>query len=556
MAYLVYEYGCLPPVKGRAIAAEQMLRRNRLWNSLVEVERTYRRGLAAILRDEEGERGLAAARERLAALRSEIRARRQVERKRNVDVADLQEQIGHAKIELMEAIVAAREQRRERIAASKRSLDTLEMARRVAVKQAQAGSELYWCNYDDVIASYETARKRVLREGRELRFQGWDGTGKVTVRFQQGLPVAEAAGTDRRLRIDAVNPLAWTSPQRGERRKLARTKVRIRVGSDGREPVWLELPVVLHRPLPRDGTIRGASAICEKVGSRERWRLLVTVAQPDRTAREGPAVAVDLGWRLVPGGLRVAYWEDELGAQGELLLEPAVLWQFSKLNDLKSIQDRHLRTALDIVGPWLKANQLDAGMDLSHVGEWRKPWRLLRLYRAWKDRRVEGDAGAFGALAAWKERYDHLHEWEANLRDQVIRHRKEIYRRFVADLLRTHGKVFLEDLRIRSLARKERPEEEAYSYSGAMRVVAAVSLLGRMFDERGDCVRVSAQHTTRHCSWCGHTGDWDAAEHVIHRCAGCGKVFDQDRNAARNILRRGLAGAIPAGREVAEMAAV
>ena len=183
--------------------------------------------------------------------------------------------------------------------------------------------------------------------------------------------------------------------------------------------------------------------------------------------REGPAVAVDLGWRLLPEGLRVAYWEDERGDHGQLLLEPAVLWQFSKLNDLRSIQDQHLRAALDALAPGRKPARAPAGMDLSHVSEWRKPWRLLRLYRAWKDCRVEGDEAAFAALIAWKERHDHLHEWEANLRDQVIRHRKEIYRRFVAGLLRTHGRVFLEDLQIRSMARKDRPEEETRNYSGS-----------------------------------------------------------------------------------------
>ena len=168
---------------------------------------------------------------------------------------------------------------------------------------------------------------------------------------------------------------------------------------------------------------------------------------------------MDLGWRLLPEGLRAAYWEDEHGDHGQLLLEPAVLWQFSKLNDLKSIQDQHLCAVLDTLGTWSKTNPLPAGIDLSHVGEWRKPWRLLRLYRTWKDCRVEGDAAAFAALTAWKERHDHLHEWEAHLRDQVIRHRKEVYRRFVAGLLRTHGRVFLEDLQLRAMARKDQPEE-------------------------------------------------------------------------------------------------
>ena len=556
MDYLVYEYGCLPPLRGRAAAIEQMARRHRLWNSLVEVERDYRSQLSAVLRDETSESAVEAARGRLTALRCEIKARRRVERRRAVDAADLQAQIAQAKIELANTIAAAREGRRARIAQNKHSLQLLEAARRVAVRQAQTDSSLYWCNYDDVISAYEIARRRTLREGRDLRFQPWDGTGKVTVRYQHGLAVEGVQAADRRLQFDPVDPLAWTSPRRSERRKLARSRIRIRVGSEGRQPLWLELPVIFHRPLPGDGTVRSASVICEKVGSRERWRLLVTVARPQRAMREGPAVAVDLGWRLLPDGLRVAYWEDERGDHGQLVLAPAVLWQFSKLNDLKSIQDQHLRVALDALGAWSKTNQPPAGIDLGHVSEWRNPWRLLRLYRVWKECRVPGDDAAFLALTAWKERHDHLHEWEANLRDQVIRHRKEIYRRFVAELLRTHGRVFLEDLQIRAMARKDRPEEDNRNYSGGMRVVAAVSLLGRLIREHGDCERVSARHTTRECSWCGHAKEWDAAENIMHRCEACGRLFDQDRNAARNILRRGLMEIESSCREVAEMAAV
>ena len=556
MEYVVYEYGCLPPLRGREAALEQMLRRHRLWNSLVEVERGYRSGLSAVLRDETSEIALSAARGRLADLRCEIKARRRAERKRAVDVADLQVQIAEVKLELANAIIVAKESRRARIAQNKHSLELLDAARRAAVRKAQADSNLYWCNYDDVLASYETARKRTFREGRELRFQPWDGTGKVTVRYQQGLPAAGVNGADRRLQFDPVDPLAWTSSRRSERRKLARSRVRIRVGSEGREPVWLELPVILHRPLPEDGMVRSASVICEKVGSRERWRLLVTIARPERAMREGPAVAVDLGWRLLPEGLRVAYWADERGDHGQLVLDSAVLWQFSKLNDLKSIQDQHLRVALDALGAWSKTNEPPAGVDLSHVNGWRNPWRLLRLYRAWKEARVPGDEAAFTALAVWKERHDHLHEWEANLRDQVIRHRKEIYRRFVAELLRTHGRVFLEDLQIRTMARKDRPEEDNRNYSGAMRVVAAVSLLGRLIQEHGDCERVSARHTTQECSWCGHAKVWDAAENIMHRCEACGRLFDQDQNAARNILRRGLTGDASSYREMEALAAV
>ncbi len=179
MDYLVYEYGCLSPVNGREAALEQMLRRRRLWNSLVEIERDYRSRISAVLRDETTEQHLSAARDRLSTLRSEIKARRRAERKRGVNISDLQEEIVRAKIDIAATCAAARESRRARIAHQKHTLDLLETARRVAVKQVQADSDLYWCNYDDIVASYETARRRALREGRELRFhtlgRHWQG---------------------------------------------------------------------------------------------------------------------------------------------------------------------------------------------------------------------------------------------------------------------------------------------------------------------------------------------------------------------------------------------
>src|SRR5262245_31649252 len=109
MDYLVYEYGCMPPLRGREAAVEQMLRRHRLWNSLVEVERDYRSQLSAVLRDETSEMALASARRRLVDLRSEIKMRRRAERRRAVDVADLQVQIAEAKIALANAAAVARE---------------------------------------------------------------------------------------------------------------------------------------------------------------------------------------------------------------------------------------------------------------------------------------------------------------------------------------------------------------------------------------------------------------------------------------------------------------
>src|SRR5690606_22488963 len=88
------------------------------------------------------------------------------------------------------------------------------------------------------------------------RFRRWDGSGKLAVQLQNGLPVEDAFGDDTRLQIDPVDPVAWNSPSRSERIHKNRTKVRIRIGSENRKPIWAELDIAMHRPLPKGGKIK------------------------------------------------------------------------------------------------------------------------------------------------------------------------------------------------------------------------------------------------------------------------------------------------------------
>ena len=91
------------------------------------------------------------------------------------------------------------------------------------------------------------------------------------------------------------------------------------------------------------------------------------------------------------------------------------------------------------------------------------------------------------------------------------------------------------------MARKAAATEGKSAFRAAMRVVACPSLLRRCFEEKGGCHKVDGRYTTQDCSWCGCADPWDAVRTVMHQCAGCGRWFDQDRNAARNLLQRGLA---------------
>ena len=51
----------------------------------------------------------------------------------------------------------------------------------------------------------------------------------------------------------------------------------------------------------------------------------------------------------------------------------------------------------------------------------------------------------------------------------------------------------------------------------------------------GGATEGDAKDTTRLCE-CGHVNQWKSAESLHQTCSECGRVFDQDRNAARNLL--------------------
>lgn len=275
------------------------------------------------------------------------------------------------------------------------------------------------------------------------------------------------------IQIDPVPAEAWESPVRSVRRKMSRTNLRIRVRSEGRKPVWAEVPMVMHRPLPAGGDIRGASLICEKVAGKMRYKVVITVALPDHEiAEEGqylgvrPSVGVDIGWRLKScGGIRVAYWSDENDRHGEVLLPYETVSQFRKLEDLRSIRDQHFNEAKQELQAFLSENNVPdwVAEQTKHIDKWRSTRRLLSIVNNWTENRFQGDEEIFDKMLSWKEREIHLYSWEANLRDQITRRRREIYRIFAAWVSREYGQVFLEDFDL-SKVKKNRNQRKAQKH--------------------------------------------------------------------------------------------
>ena len=541
LATRVYSYGCVPAriasVQNTDAAAAQLRLAGRLWNTLVAIEHTRIAAYRRIMFDEHQER-IDELRKQLEAFRTEIQARRKAARAKRIDTLDLAEPIANAKAEMGALIVIQKETKQQRHDTKRAELTMLQERSNRRVKkarQAAANMGLFWGSYNDIVQRMDAGRKH---HG-ELRFRRFTGDGTLTAQIIGGTKVERCVGGNHTFfQVDGATP--------GQRWRYAR----MRIGSNAdRSPVWLEIPIVYHRELPEHGDIKSVSMSRRTVDGKIRWQLNVTVNTVAPVLKQGTAVGIDIGWRLLPGGVRVAYWEDEHGIHDHVLVPASDLEQFGKVRSLRSICDHSRDEFLPALVEWLAGRELPEPWQqrTSHLAQWRSNDRVADLIRWWSDNRLDGDREIFTAGSDWRRQYLHLAHWWRNLQDQMTMRLREQYRIFAANVASRYGVLCIESFDLRNVAEKPQPEEESgiVTQANTYRQIVSPSmfrgaLLNACKREGVEIVMVDAAYTTRNCHACGHMDDWAQAESVFHRCSGCGSLWDQDRNAAINILRLGM----------------
>ncbi len=557
MGVRVYEYGALAPAPLDLVEAD-IRGGHRYQNTLVEIERWRRAQYRAIVSQVADVAALESEREALAARLAEVRVRINAGKKRSrssrVRVEDQEEarrlraELAAIKPRLKEAREAVRSH--PAVALCLAILDGWAVKRRA--KAARAARPCSWGTGGAIEQAVDAARAGKT----DPRFRRWDGHGRLAVQLQRGLSVEDAfGGADTRLRIAPVDPRAWDpAVGRGERKRLCRTTVQMRIGTeaDRRTPIWVTIPIEMHRPIPEDGRIKWAYLVRDPVADHVRWRFQLAVESPEEKplpARREGVCAIDVGWRLIDGELRVGYLVDDTGHEEELRVPAAILGALHKAEDLRSIRDRHYDGIRARLREWLAAQpevpewlrEATATMD-----RWRSPGRLVSLRRQWHGARIDGDEEIVAALDEWYHRDRHLWQWEAHQRRKTLGRRKDLYRVWAADIASRYARVVVEDFDLRATKRRDSPEEgtrdkrepfrlQTIAASGELRI-ALQQTCGR----RGvEYVAVPSAYTTLTCHGCGTIDDdWDPAGALEHTCSGCGRTWDQDANAARNLLAR------------------
>lgn len=430
---------------------------------------------------------------------------------------------------------------------------TLNEAAVEARKEIRAESGLYWGTYLHVEQSIDDAAAHLRKKGLRVRFRAWDGGGHLAVQIQKGILATDAiGGNDTRIWIEPPAPGADPEQKR-------RARVKIRVQSDGRAPVWAEFQTTIHRPLPPDSVIKWVHVVRRRLGTHDIWSIQFVISRKEwetDTASATGAVGVDLGWRMRPEGLCVAVWCNEAGDTGRIVLPNYWLNPLSKARDIAMIRSMKFNAALaklrsdmvnlDLPSWWAEATP--------HMASWKSPARLSTLAIRWRTNRFNGDAAAFDDLEAWRKNDKHLLEYEVNLVDTFQARRRDLYRNAAAQLRRRYAKIFVEDMDMRRLHRlPDASDADKGKYMRLHMRDAAVSIL-RLALAGPWLSEVDARGTTKECSRCGHSEDRDGAK-LMHTCSKCMQVFDIDENAAKNILKRGLAVSSDASAAVGALAA-
>jgi hypothetical protein len=181
-----------------------------------------------------------------------------------------------------------------------------------------------------------------------------------------------------------------------------------------------------------------------------------------------------------------------------------------------------------------------------YLSAWKAPRRLVVVAHEWAKQRFKGDENIFATVDAWRRQDRHLYQWESNERSSTLGRRKDFYRVISnSEFATRYATIVLEKFDLRNVAKRAKAEDakEAHPTARHNRHASALSefrlvLRSAVARQGGKVVLVPAAGTTMECHLCGHAEPWDAAPKIMHTCEGCGRTWDQDENAARNMLAR------------------
>lgn len=522
---VIRHYGLLDPLDWGLDCDEEIERSRKLWNNLVDIHESYvQKYYDQILKDEA-----------LNTAKS-----------------------NYEKLQEKQASLAAVSEARKRLAVKQKEvskrmaseLRDLELARREAVKVARQNSGLWWGNYNPLVRAFENARSASVRNGHTLRSRAPGGNSRITNTLQGGADVEHLFdGSLSQVMIRPPSGRAWSAESRGERRRLQRTRLTATVfvrSGERRSVTW---PMVMHRPIPDDCRVKEVIITRRRVGERWKWAASFICTRAPGSAASLPAaakpLAVDIGWRRVPDGLRVATVSAADGLPNFVVLQKDLLEAFTFADELRDRVQTSASVGLELLQTTDATRFEQPYQKLLVTLQNREGGRFTALREfSWgpfftaQSREVLGDE-----IAAWRKEYTRLVTWLSNHQRKVVSRRNHQYHNAAIEIMEGASSIVINDLKFADIGRRSLRSDETNFLPQRVnyyRVAAAPSELFRCLKlqaaKRGIPFSREVVPSPIGCPECGSTLRKTRADAMPQICEACGTSFDQDVTTCRSLL--------------------
>ena len=421
-------------------------------------------------------------------------------------------------------------------------LDTIKDKRNSLFKEARQNSGLYWANYNRVLQDFMTALAYTRKKGRSLHKIEPDESGILTLQVQK--TETGVGGTFEELLngkfspffIAPVDPIAYTLGSR-PRSRACQTRFDFRVDKDNHifsSFVWL------HRPIPDDCRIKAIQLVWKRAGTKLNTKLIFSCAFPKVPIKHPSKkkVGVNFGWRLVDDQLLVATCVDSDGKIERIYLSDVWMRRMDYIDQLTSKLDVRLGSIAEKIQ---KSRLPECIKELVNYWNPKIPVKTLDV-EAIKDSLEDYFANKrysknqlYDELILWLEWDERRRNERDNLRVKVLRNRKEIYRIVSKRLAEQYSVMCIGDLDLSRLARLKNAGD-----ANNQRVRANVhglkdSLIHACNKAGAESILVSDNYTQIHCD-CSEKITATNHINILLHCDHCDVDFDQDINAASNLL--------------------
>jgi hypothetical protein len=403
-----------------------------------------------------------------------------------------------------------------------------------------------------------------MKEGAVLRFHRFDGSGRFTCQIQGGMSINHLfAGKSNvaSVRLLSNDEFAQLNGRkqpakylqsigsRREERGYGILSITIYTGKNEQGEKFrrtLDFPIILHRPLPPDAPLKILTVLRRKVGTDFRWSVTLIFTGEDLELQNPSSLicGVNLGWKQVSGGLRVATIFDGQDNPSHIVLHQTIVDTLAYVDELK----RRIDTATNEDYAWLLDRLTDVPESLVEQIEFLRqakkphPERFAHFIFKWRNE-CPLHAPSLLAEAEKRRRYaKRLSLEHHHLRDKVLRRRLDFYRNEAKNIAEKYSRIVMDKMDLRILAKLENSEgmpSELNEKARKMRQVAAISELrewiGKQAFKSGAKVVMLPVRSTTTCHVCGEKVPYQ--EGLVWNCNSCGDSWDQDENAAANLVR-------------------